>query len=200
MGKKETIKIKSVIPGVDLLVKEEFEQIKIPLQTIKNFFSLVKMYRKVEEKENFLKEEKATLKELLVKIVSRFPGLEFLGLQTKIDNLRTAVFKSVTKTITYNRELLKRSLGEAYPGVVAEDLQLTILLTPDTPKDEVIKTLKNLFGEEAYKKVASEEIILRVDDDKLMQMVAQKQVALEGGARVVDEKISWHIKTTAVKE
>jgi len=33
-----------------------------------------------------------------------------------------------------------------------------------------------------------------------MQMVAQKQVALEGGARVVDEKISWHIKTTAVKE
>lgn len=126
--------------------------------------------------------------------------MDLLGFQTEKDNLRTSLYESVTTTTTYNRDLLKKSLGESYPGIVHEDLQLTMVLTPENPKEEVIKHLKDVLGEETYKKLVTEEIILRVDEKKLDEMVKARQVTLEHGAQVIDKKPSWSVKTTLVKK
>lgn len=202
MGKKKEniVKIESGIPGVSLVVKKETEQIKIPFQTIKRLFVLVRKYRKADDEAKYYSDEKTALKDKLVKIVSKFPQLDLLSLQTEKDNLRTTVYESVATTITYDRELLKKSLGESYPGVVHEDLQLTMVLTPENPKEEVIKSLKDVLGEEAYKKLVKEEILLRVDEKKLDEMVNAQQVNLQEGAQTIDKKQSWSVKTTTVKE
>lgn len=65
MGKKKEIivKVDSGILGVSLVVKKGFEQIKIPFQTIKRLFILVRKHRKAEDKEKYYSNEKAALKD-----------------------------------------------------------------------------------------------------------------------------------------
>jgi hypothetical protein len=199
MAKKEKLtKIDSPIPGVMLIVKKGFEQIKILSSKVQKFYMLIKKYRRLEQKELCLKNKKGVLKEKIVEIVAANPGLA--GLETK-DNIRTSVYESHSTEVIYDRELMKKSLGSAYEGTVLEDLKLTITLTPEYKKEEIIQFLKNFFASgSAYKKLVQEKVILRVDEPKLEQLIKQKQVQLLEGAKTVKESSTWNVKTTPVKE
>jgi len=199
MAKKEKlVKIVSTIPGIMLMVKTGFEQIKVLSSKIQKLYILIRKYRKIEQKEQCLKTKKGVLKETIVKLVSSNPGLA--GLETK-DNIRTSVYESHSQEMIYNRELMKKSLGPAYEGTVLEDLKLTITLTPDYSKEEITQFLKKFFASDsAYKKLVKEKIILRVDEPKLNQLIKQKQIQLLDGAKTVEESSCWNIKTTVVKE
>lgn len=200
MAQKEKLeRITSGIPGVMLMVKKGAERIKIPLDAIRKFYSFIKKHRLIEHKEQCLREKKETIKKILVKFVSAHPGLA--GLETETNNLRTSIFESRSQEIIYDRGLLKKSLGQAYEGTVLEDLRLTITLTSDYPKEELIQFLKKFFDkEEIYKKLVKEEVILRVDEVKLKEMVEEKQVRLLEGSRNVRESSVWNVKTRMVKE
>lgn len=200
MAQKEKLeRITSGIPGVMLMVKKGAERIKIPLDAIRKFYCFIKKHRLIEHKEQLLREKKETIKKILVKFVSSHPGLT--GLETETNNLRTSIFESRSQEIIYDRGLLKKSLGPAYEGTVLEDLRLTITLTSDYPKEELIQFLKKFFDkEEIYKKLVKEEVILRVDEIKLKEMIEEKQIRLLEGSRNVRESSVWNVKTRMVKE
>lgn len=200
MAKKEKlVKIVSTIPGIMLMVKTGSEQIKVLSSKIQKLYILIQKYRKIEQKEQYLKAKKGVLKETIVKLVATNPGLA--GLETQKDNIRTSVYESHSRETVYNRELMKKSLGPAYEGAVLEDLKLTITLTPEYQKEELTRFLKNFFASDsAYKKLVKEKIILRVDEPKLNQLIKQKQIQLLDGAKTIEESSCWNIKTTVVKE
>lgn len=200
MAKKEkVVKVPSGIPGVMLVVKKEAENIiKVPFRAAQKFYSLIRKHRQIEAKEESLGGEKVTLKSSLVEFVSLHPGLT--GLETEKDNLRTSIYESRSTETVYNREPLKKSLGVVYEGIVLEDCILTITLTPDYQKEKLIQFLKKFFyTEEIYKKLVREEVALRIDEEKLNQLITEKRVELQEGARVVQESVSWSVKTTYVK-
>ena len=197
--KEKLVKIVSAIPGVMLMVKKGFEQIKILSSKTQKLYILIQKYRKIEQKEQTLKTKKGVLKETIVELVSANPGLA--GLETQKDNIRTSVYESHSIETIYNRELMKKSLGPAYEGTVLEDLKLTVTLTPEYPKEELTQFLKKFFASDsAYKKLVKEKVILRVDEPKLNQLIKQKQIQLLEGAKTVEESSCWNIKTTVVKE
>jgi hypothetical protein len=200
MAQKEKLeRITSGIPGVILMVKKRAERIKIPLDAIRKFYSFIKKHRLIEHKEQYLREKKETIKKILVKFVSSHSGL--VGLETEANHLRTSIYESRSIETIYNQALLKKSLGPAYEGIAFEDLRLTITLTSDYPKEELIQFLKKFFDkEEIYKKLVKEELILRVDEIKLKEMIEEKQIQLLKGARNIRESSVWNVKTKMVKE
>ncbi len=200
MAQKEKLeRITSGIPGVILMVKKGAERIKTPLDVIRKFYSFIKKHRLIEHKEQYLREKKETIKKILVKFVSSHSGL--VGLETEANHLRTSIYESRSIETIYNQALLKKSLGPAYEGIAFEDLRLTITLTSDYPKEELIQFLKKFFDkEEIYKKLVKEELILRVDEIKLKEMIEEKQIQLLKGARNIRESSVWNVKTKMVKE
>jgi hypothetical protein len=200
MDKKvQRIKLNWGIPGIRLIVKKEIKGFRISLAALRKFYSLIKGYRRLEEKARIVQEEEETLKSKLVRLVVSHPGIA--GLETTINNLRTSIYESHFREIVYDRELLKKSLGPAYEGVVLEDLRLTVTLTPDYPKEELIHFLKKFFiQEQIYKKLVKEEMILRVDETQLNKMIEEKQIQLLEGARNIQESVNWKIKTRLVKK
>lgn len=200
MAQKEKLeRIVSGIPRVMLIVKKGVERIKISLAAVQKFYSLIKKHRLIEHKEQLLQEKKETIKKILVNFVSSHPGLA--GLETEANNLRTSIYESRSQEIIYDRCLLKKSLGPAYEGAVLEDLRLTVTLTSDYPKEELIQFLKKFFADEqVYKKLVKEEVILRVDEVKLKGMIEEKQIRLLEGSRNIQESSVWNVKTRMVKE
>jgi hypothetical protein len=195
--KKDVELIASGIKGVWLVVEKGIEKLKISLPILKKFYTLIKEYRSVERKEEEIIEKKETLKEKLVSIVLANPGLK--GLQTEADNLRTSIYKSKA-VIGYNREPLKKCLGPAYEGVVKEDLQFTIILTSDYNQDELVQYLHQFFKDEnTYQKMVKEEILLRVDEEKLNELIIKGKVKLSEEATTEKKKSAWYVKTTLIK-
>lgn len=195
--KKDTDLIESAIRGLMLVVEKGMKELKIHFPTLEKFYSLIRGYRKLEKREVRLKEEKQIIKEKLVGIITNTPGLK--GLQTS-DNVRTVIFRTEPE-VDYNLGLLKESLGPAYEGVVSEDLMLTIMLTHDFPADELIKFLRKFFkNPETYKKMVEEEIVPRVDEEKLKTLVDSGRVTLKEGTKIEKKKATWNIKTTTIKE
>lgn len=199
MVKKEKfVTVASSKKEVLMVVKEGFEKIKISITKLKEFFVLVNQYRLTEKEETEIKLRKETLKRRMAKIVSHLPGLR--GLQTIRDRLRTLVFQT-GPVLGYNLPLLKESLGAAYEGIVKEDLQLTIILTSDYNRENLIQYLHDFFGKEAtYKKLVKEEIIPRIDEKKLNQLIEERKVQLKKGTLFEKKKPAWTIKTVLIKE
>lgn len=197
MAAKKIETIASAIKGMLLVIEKGVEELKIRFPTLQNFYTLVKEHRKIEAKEEELAEKNESIKEKLIKIILDFPGLK--GLQTELDNLRTLIYQT-EPTVEYNREPLKEALGEIYEGVVKEDLQVTIILTPKHNREELIKYLRQFFkDEETFTKSVREEMILRVDKRKLSELIEQEKVELPKEAITIKKKPSWQVKTITVK-
>ncbi len=197
MAKEKVKMIASAIKGV-LLVITEIDELKMRFSTQKKFHNLVMKHRKVGQRMDELKEELQIIKDKLVQIIIANPGLK--GLQTVSNNLRTFISEKTKSAVAYNREPLKESLGEIYDGIVKEDLQFTIILTPEFNKDALTAYLKSFFqNEETYDKAVGTEIILRVDENKLAQLEMEGKVQLKEGAVIRDEETTWQVKTTSVK-
>ncbi len=190
--------IESALKKVLLVVEKGVQDLKIPLGNMKNLNVFIRTYRLLEKREAELEDLKKIYKERLVDLMLRHPGLK--GVQTLPDNHRTLVYQS-DGSYEYNLPLLKESLGEAYSGLVNEDLRLTIMLTPDYKQFLLLKILKSFFRtKEAYNKLVKEEVIPRVDEKKLELLIKEGKVRLKDGTRVETKKPAWHVKTTLIKQ
>lgn len=198
MAKEKIKMIASGIRGVLMVITEPLDELKMRFSTQKKFYNFTMEHRRTEKRMNGLKEKQQIIKDKLVKIVMANPGLR--GLQTVSDNLRTSISQKTKSAVAYSREPLKESLGEIYDGIVKEDLQFTIILTPEFNKDALTAYLKSFFqNEETYDKAVGTEIILRVDENKLAQLEMEDKVQLKEGAVIRDEETTWQVKTTSVK-
>lgn len=193
--KEKVMTVDTRIQGVWLVVTDVFE--KIASKTLTRFWKLVANHRQIEKQHESLEKKEDGLRRKLIEIVSQIPGLR--GLQTQ-DGLRTNVFKSVKVTTTYNRELLKESLGAAYEAVVAEDLEITINLTPEHNQEEILEFLRKKFPGDEFREVVRVKTKIRVDGEELKEKETQGQVSLKEGARVVEIDETWNVKTVLVKK
>lgn len=77
---------------------------------------------------------------------------------------------------------------------------MTITLTSKYNKEELIKYLRRFFkDEETYNKFVKEEMILRVDKEKLSELLIQEKVSLPKKAITIKKEPSWQVKTITVK-
>jgi len=192
--KEKEKRVSTEIKGVSLIFKKDvMVPLKIRKRTAANFYGLAVKYKRLEKNEEENKKRKKELKNPILKIAEMLSGLR--GLESVKDNLRLIVYP--TEHIQYNREPLQESLGIVYDSVVKEDLILTITLTADIDKDFILQKLRKTLKKN-YETLVVEETILRVDEEKLNQMVEKGQVKLLDDAKIVDT--TWNIKTSSLEK
>lgn len=130
------------------------------------------------------------------------------GVQSELDNFKLNVFPR--PSITWNVELLKESLGIVYPSVVSEDLAVSISIplgykTKKGPLDSELlqeALIKGLVGLGLPKAelglIVDPQVVPRVDEAKLADLLAAGRVSLLEGAGEVTE--TWAITVDPLRE
>ena len=125
------------------------------------------------------------------------------GYESDRDNLRVTVFP--THTIAWDRDKLRDSLGVAYTTVVGEDLQVTMsvplghvteqgALTSEMAHTAIYLGLLSLgFEREALPSIVNSQVLPRVDEVKLHELLTSGQISTVEGAGTVRE--NWSIRT-----
>jgi hypothetical protein len=143
-------------------------------------------------------------KDVIKDMAVSHPGLH--GFVSEKDHLSLTVYP--THKITWNAELLKDSLGVAYSTVVGEDLVTTVSVPlghetskgPLTSKkvETALKAgMRRLgFSQDEIPSILQTELVLRVDEAKLGELITSGQVTLLDGAATVEE--TWPINTDLI--
>ena len=133
---------------------------------------------------------------------------ELRGIDSETDKLSLTAIP--THKIIWNAELLKESLGVAYSTIVGEDLVTTISvpLGHETSKGTVttkkVETalkagIRRLgFSNEELPSILHSEVVLRVDEARLGELIMADQVELLEGSGVVEE--TWTINTDPLRQ
>lgn len=188
------------LPGVQLRI-EPGVQLDILRKTINKFYQLAKQFAEVKFKIDELINQQALWRKEIITIVKEHEGLR--GLISEKDNFVLTI--TPREKITWNRELLKRSLGIAYSSLVREDLvvNLSIPLGFVTKKGVTIseEVMAKAIGEALISlgisqkdlvKVMHQEVNINLDEEKLTEMVNQGQVKLLEGAKT--SEITWQVR------
>ncbi len=145
-------------------------------------------------------------KEMVQNLALGHPGLR--GIDSETDKLSLTAIP--THKIIWNAELLKESLGVAYSTIVGEDLVTTISvpLGHETSKGTVttkkVETalkagIRRLgFSNEELPSILHSEVVLRVDEARLGELIMADQVELLEGSGVVEE--TWTINTDPLRQ
>ncbi|MEO8105152.1 MAG: hypothetical protein ABI602_02340 [Candidatus Saccharibacteria bacterium] len=130
------------------------------------------------------------------------------GIQSEPGNFILDVFPR--SSVTWNREVLKESLGMAYSSVVSEDLGATVSipngfetnqgpLTVELMQAALIKGLVDLGLPEAeLSMIINPEVILSVNEARLADLITTGRVQLLEGAASVTE--TWAITVDPLKK
>lgn len=130
------------------------------------------------------------------------------GVQSEPDNFKLNVFPK--HSIAWNTELLRESLGIAYESVVREDLSVSISIphgykTKKGPlSSELLQAalIKGLVGlglpEAELSVIVDPQVVPRVDETKLADLLAEGRVSLLEGAGVPTE--TWAITVEPLKK
>lgn len=160
--------------------------------------------RKAEIKE--LAEQQKEPEREIKTIAQTHEGLR--GVQSEPDNFKLNVFPK--HSIAWNTELLKESLGMAYEAVVHEDLSvsMSIPLGYKTKKGPLSSELlqaalaRGLVGlglpEAELSTIIDLQVVPRVDEAKLADLLADGRVSLLEGAGVPTE--TWAITVDPLKK
>jgi len=160
--------------------------------------------RKAQLKE--LAEQQKEPEQEIKSIAKTHEGLR--GIQSEPDNFKLNVFPK--DSITWNTELLKKSLGLAYSSVVSEDLDVSISIplgykTKKGPlSSELLRAvlIKGLVGlglpEEELSMIVDPQVVPRVDEAKLADLLADNRVSLLEGAGEVTE--TWAITVDPLRK
>jgi len=193
------------LPGVQLR-KEPGITLDILRKTIVSFYQSAKEYAKTHWQIEALSDQQKPQREEIIKVVKENEGLR--GLISEEDNFVLTV--GPREKITWDRELLKKSLGIAYPAVAREDLvvNLSIPVGFVTPKvtisekllrEALSKALIDLgISQQNLKKIMQQEIVPSLDEKKLAEMINQGRVKLLPGARTAE--ITWSVRVDRLKE
>lgn len=188
------------LPGIQLRVRPG-TKLDILRKTIEGLYQLAKEFAKTKWQIKDLTAQKELKREEIIKVVKEHEGLR--GLVSEVEKFILTVFPK--EIISWNRDILKESLGAAYFSVVREDLLINIAIPIGfvTEKEIVISeevmtavlrgALINLgITEEDLAKIIRSEIRLSPDKKKLTAMINQGQVKLPAEAK--ESEIIWNLR------
>lgn len=188
------------LTGVYLRIEPGIK-IDILQKTIQKFYQLAKRFAAIKFLIDSLTNQQIPLREEIINIAKRHDGL--CGIISEKDDFVLTIVPR--EKITWDRELLKKSMGIAYSAVVREELVVKISIPVGfvtkkgiTISEKVItkaisEALMNLgISQEDLSKVMHQEVILTPDEEKLTEMINQGRIKLLKGAR--NSEITWQIR------
>lgn len=189
------------------LRKEPGIELDILRKTIEEFYDLAKNFAIVEENLQRLAEAKHNVRERIIKIVWTNAGLR--GIISKKENFVLTVFPS--EEVSWNRELLKKSLGIRYPDLVGEKLWFVVsipvgyktetgtTISEGVLEEAVVKALTNLgISTPELAKIFRKTVYLNVAEKKLDKLISENEIELQPGAR--KSEITWNVKVDPLKK
>jgi len=148
-----------------------------------------------------LREKLSPLKEEIVRVVKENPDVQ--GICAEKDNFDLLVIPR--RIIEWDRELLKKSLGVAYPGAVTDKELITRILIPERLKAEMLKDVisealvKAGISEKDLPRLVGSEIAIDVDEKRLNELLKHPRgFRLKPGTK--KEETIWAIKVERLKK
>jgi len=192
----------SILPGI-VLKTEPKSQLNSPVSMIaRDLYQPAKKYAKTQFIIDRLSKLQKERKEEIINTVKKHDGLR--GITSEEDKFSLTVFPS--EKITWDNELLKKSLTLVYPMAVKETttISVSVPLKLIANKKEVLisgKTIertirKSLIGlgipQKELTKLMKKDININVDEEILNEMIKLHQVELLPGTR--ESEITWKIR------
>ena len=194
------------LPGVQLRIEPGIE-LDILRKTIESFYQLAKQFAEVKFQIDDLTDQQDPRREEIIGTAKEHEGLR--GLTSEEDNFVLTV--TPREKVIWNRELLKESMGIAYPAVTREDLAVNVLVPVGFPTEKGItiseevmakaigEALANLgITKEDLAKVMHQEVNISLDEEKVAEMVNQGRVKLLEGAK--SSEITWAVRVDRLKK
>ena len=134
-----------------------------------------------------------------MKYVKAITGLR--GVRSESDDFSLLVIDK--EAVSWDQALLKVSLGQVYPSLVSEELVTTIIIPPGvTTEEELCKGLLELLVKLKVQpadipKLLETKVRLRIDTEKIDELVAAERVQLLPGTKEVET--SWAIDSGPLK-
>jgi hypothetical protein len=198
MAEREYENVQTGIPEVELrMIKGA--KIEVPEDIIRLFYESAKAYAKTKDAMRAQAVEQKMRHEQLVKYVKAITGLR--GVRSEPDDFNLLVIDK--EALSWDQALLKASLGPVYSALVSEELVTTITIPPGVTTEEELRSgllelLAKLKVEPAdIPKLLEIEVQLRIDTEKIDDLVAAERVQLLPGTREVE--ISWTIDSGPLK-
>lgn len=172
----------------------------LPPAVVKIVYQLASQYARVKKiADDGAKAQKKT-KEEFIPYLDSFPG--FRGVRSTPENFNLLAVEK--EKVTWNRALLKESLGTVYSALVSEELKASITIPPGAISEEELRQgLVNLLRSlkvpaEDVTKILETEVQLSIDLEKLEELVASGRVSLLPGTKTVEPE--WAISVDEVRQ
>jgi len=186
------------IEGVEIRVVKDTHP-TVPDEVVEFFLSVARTFMGNKEEIKLKTEVNEELKEKIIPYVKAIPGLR--GIRSSLDDLGLLAVEK--EKVTWNRELLKVSLGVAYSSLVAEELEAKIMIPPGVISEEKLREgLERLLQEIGVPladipKLLEIETTLRIDTEKLDELVEAKRVNLLSETKLI--KVEWAFNVERLK-
>lgn len=197
--KEKLLTLLTAIEGVKLQVRSDFKE-KVNPKLIKDFYRLAKSFFGVRSKLEKILVQQEKLRSKIIELVKSQEGLR--GILSEKDNFALTIFPR--QKISWNRELLKNSLGSIYPTVVSEELVINISIpigkmsekgmeiSEESIKNSVVNSLISLgISSEDLKKMMYAQVEISVNEKRLEKLIKQERIVLLPGAQ--EKTIYWVI-------
>lgn len=177
--------------------------VEMDLETLARLIALASDYHRVNQEIEERKIQQGQKHEEIEKIVCAHPALR--GIIDEKANVVLTVYPQERK-VQYNEEILRLALGSSFKDIVRRRFRSEIpdsVLTPTgeaIEADEIVevirKAIAGAFGipEEEVARVLNIQPSLKVDEERLEELLERGQVELPEGAKVVGE-IVWTVRT-----
>lgn len=190
--------VETAMDGVELRILADAKP-DVPSEVAELFNKISSEFADLKAKIEVETAEQKGLKKKIIQFVMAIPGLRGVR-SVPLDFDLLAILR---EKISFDRNLLKTSLGTAYPALVSEELVITITIPPGIiAEEEVRKKFDGLLAElgipaDDLAKIVASEIQLRIDDEKLDYLVEKGTVKLLPGAREVTTE--WAVDVSPLK-
>ncbi len=177
--------------GVFLRTEPDTE-VQIPPRMVGIFLQRAKRYARLKKKIGVLDEARLGEDRGIKNIVKTYKGLR--GIKSVSDNLVLTVIPR--KKVVWNPDLLRESLGDAYPTLVHEDVVIKVSPPPSVDAirlNTVIEEHLRISGvsEDDVEKVSNMERVQRIDEDRIQELVDSGRLTLLDGTKT--EEIDYSI-------
>lgn len=190
--------VPTAIDGVELRVVRDIHP-NVPVEVVQFFLKVARRFMYNKKEIGLKTTDNKELKRKIVQYVESIPG--FRGIRSGPDDFGLLAVQK--EQIAWDQELLKASLGAAYQALVAEEFVATVTIPPGVISEEKLREgLERLLKEIGVPladipKLLKTETILRIDTEKLDELVGAERLKLLPGTRMVE--IDWAIDVEQLK-
>lgn len=198
MAEREYENVQTGIPEVELRVIKG-TKLEVPEEITRLFYESARAYARTKDTMKVLATEQKMRHEQLVKYVKAITGLR--GVRSEPDDFSLLVVEK--EVMSWDQALLKVSLGAAYQALVAEEFVATVTIPPGVISEEKLREgLERLLKEiniplADIPKLLETEVQLRIDTEKIDELVVAERVQLLSGTKEVET--SWVIDSGPLK-